>query len=182
MSVASTPYRLRIQQLHTELRIPPDYPARRGLDLQVEATELVSIGQDDNGRDCLLTPGAAEAWRTMRARARTSGVELVPLSGFRSVERQVEIIRGKCALGESLEDILRSIAAPGYSEHHTGLAIDVGTPGALPLEEAFATTAAFAWLSRHAEAFGFRLSYPRDNRQGFVYEPWHWCWAGWKQP
>ncbi len=181
MSVASPRYRSRIQQLLTELQIPSDYPAKRGLDLQEEATELVSIGRDDNGRDCLLTPAAAEAWRTMRARARTSGVELVPLSGFRSVERQVEIIRGKCAVGESLEDILRTIAAPGYSEHHTGHAIDVGTPDSLPLEEAFATTAAFAWLNRHAEAFGFRLSYPRDNRHGFIYEPWHWFWTGWKR-
>ncbi|HVT32680.1 MAG TPA: D-alanyl-D-alanine carboxypeptidase family protein, partial [Rhodanobacteraceae bacterium] len=35
---------------------------------------------------------------------------------------------------------------------------------------------AFAWLKRHASRFGFRLSYPRRNRHGIAYEPWHWCW------
>ncbi|MET0229666.1 MAG: D-alanyl-D-alanine carboxypeptidase family protein, partial [Rhodanobacteraceae bacterium] len=35
---------------------------------------------------------------------------------------------------------------------------------------------AFRWLMRHAKRFGFRLSYPRSNRHGIAYEPWHWCW------
>ena len=112
----------------------------------------------------------------MRAQAREYDVALTPLSGFRSVDRQVEIIRGKRALGETIDNILRTLAAPGYSEHHTGRAIDIGTPGDLPLEESFAETKAFAWLERHGAAFGFSMSFPRDNPHGFIYEPWHWCW------
>lgn len=169
-------YAQRIAEISRSLGVPPDYASRRKLTLQPEATQLASIGPNDVGRDCELAPGAAQAWKIMRAQARQSGVELIPLSGFRSVDRQTEIIRGKLALGETIDDILRSIAAPGYSEHHTGRAIDIGTTGVLPLEEVFATTAAFAWLTRHAQHFGFRLSFPKDNPHGFVYEPWHWYW------
>ena len=46
----------------------------------------------------------------------------------------------------------------------------------LPLEESFAQTKAFSWLERHEGSFGFTLSFPKDNRHGFIYEPWHWCW------
>jgi len=178
MSVPPPDYAARIADYLVELGVPTDYATRRNLQLQPEATELVSVGLDDNGRDCLLHPGASSAWKKMRASAQTHDIELIPLSGFRGVDRQAEIIRGKLAVGEKIEDILRSIAAPGFSEHHTGRAIDIGTPDVLPLEEAFATTAAYAWLARHGGSFGFRLSYPRYNRQGFIYEPWHWFWQG----
>jgi D-alanyl-D-alanine carboxypeptidase len=170
-------YPVRIAEIARSLGIPANYASARGLSLQPEAEELKSIGPDDLGRDCRLAPAAAQAWRIMQKQARTSGVELTPLSGFRSVERQTEIVRGKLALGEPIDEVLKSIAAPGYSEHHTGRAIDIGTPGVLPLEEVFANTAAFAWLMRHAQHFGFHLSFPKDNRHGFVYEPWHWCWS-----
>ncbi|PTY02167.1 D-alanyl-D-alanine carboxypeptidase [Opitutaceae bacterium EW11] len=176
MSPRHPDYPARISALLVELGIPIDYPMKRHLPLQPEAASLESVGPDDAGRDCLLIAPAAEAWRSMRAAAAKSGVVLIPLSGFRSVERQTEIVRGKLALGEKVEHVLQSIAAPGYSEHHTGRAIDVGTPGVLPLEEVFVTTAAYAWLARHAGEFGFHMSYPRRNPHGFVFEPWHWCW------
>ena len=47
--------------------------------------------------------------------------------------------------------------------------------GVEPLEEVFDQTAAFEWLVNHARDFGFSMSYPRDNPQRFLYEPWHWC-------
>ena len=74
-----------------------------------------------------------------------------------------------------MEQILRVSAAPGYSEHHSGRAVDVTTPGCAPLTGEFESTAAFAWLAAHARDFGFVLTYPRDNRYGVIYEPWHWC-------
>jgi D-alanyl-D-alanine carboxypeptidase len=176
MSVLTVDYAQKIETLLRELGISSDYADARRLELQFEATELVSIGRDDNGRDCRLSPRAAEAWRTLRVRAGEYDIDLVPLSGFRSVARQEEIIRGKLALGLPIEEILNTMAAPGYSEHHTGHAIDIGTPGVLPLEEDFANTKAYSWLTRHAERYGFYLSFPRGNPQGFIYEPWHWCW------
>jgi zinc D-Ala-D-Ala carboxypeptidase len=173
---AAVSYAKHIAALHEELGIPHDYSLRRLLDIQPEATELVSIGPDNDARDCRLIRRAAHAWKGMRARALEQDIVLTPLSGFRSVERQVEIIRGKLALGEKIDVVLKTMAAPGYSEHHTGRAIDVGTPGDLPLEESFAETRAFSWLERHAGTFGFRMSFPKNNPHGLIYEPWHWCW------
>lgn len=159
-----------------ELGIPADYASRRGLALQAEARELVSIGASPEGKDIRLAPAAAAAWGKMAEAAALAGAALVPISGFRSVERQTEIIRAKLAAGQSIGSILAAVAAPGYSEHHTGRAIDIAAPGEEPLTEAFAATPAHRWLAAHAHEFGFRLSYPRDNPHGIAYEPWHWCY------
>lgn len=75
-----------------------------------------------------------------------------------------------------MQQILEVSAAPGFSEHHTGRALDLTTPGGPVLEEPFEHTDAFAWLSESAGSFGFHLSYPRGNSHGIAYEPWHWAW------
>jgi D-alanyl-D-alanine carboxypeptidase len=158
----------------SELGIPADYGPRRGLQPQPEAAYLVSIGMTAEGRDIRLTQGTADAWYAMRQAAADSGILILALSGFRSIQRQTEIIRAKLAAGQGIDAILLVNAAPGYSEHHTGRAVDVGVAGEPPLTEAFEKTAAFGWLEKHAGGFGFRLSYPRDNPHGIAYEPWHW--------
>ncbi len=112
----------------------------------------------------------------MQAAAANDGATLLPLSAFRSVARQTLIIRRKLARSEAITDILRVSAVPGCSEHHTGRALDLGSPKEMKLTTAFARTREFRWLKRHAAKFGFHLSYPRHNRQGIAYEPWHWCW------
>ncbi len=125
----------------------------------------------------MLIPEAAQAWRQMAAAAARDGVTLRLASAYRSLERQVEILRGKLDEGVSLEEILRESAPPGYSEHHTGRAVDITTPESDRLEEAFENTEAFAWLMGHAAEFGFSLSFPRGNRFGYAYEPWHWFYG-----
>ena len=57
-----------------------------------------------------------------------------------------------------------------------GRALDLGSPAAVDLDEDFARTREYRWLTRHAARFGFRLSYPRGNPHGIGFEPWHWCW------
>jgi D-alanyl-D-alanine carboxypeptidase len=91
------------------------------------------------------------------------------------VDYQARLIRKKINAGQKIGDILEVNAPPGFSEHHTGRAVDVATPGSRPLTEDFESTQAFAWLQRRAAEFGFSMSYPRDNPCGFVYEPWHWA-------
>jgi D-alanyl-D-alanine carboxypeptidase len=105
-------------------------------------------------------------------------VSLQPVSTFRSVERQAEIIRGKLARGQAIKDIIKVSAPPGYSEHHTGCAVDVGTTDSPALDVVFEQTAAFSWLSSNAESFDFHLSYPRGNPYNYDYEPWHWRFGG----
>lgn len=137
--------------------------------------ELAEVGAD--GREHWLTPQAAAAWRDLKATALADGVELVIVSAFRSIERQTEIVRNKLAGGALIDDILRRCAPPGFSEHHSGRALDLTSPGEPVLEVEFAQSAAFAWLSAHAGRFGYRLSYPAGNRSGYQYEPWHWCFG-----
>ena len=157
--------------------ITADLVAERYLVAQPEARELELVAREPSGREHLLAPQAASAWREMQAAAASQGVPMDPVSTFRSVARQAEIVRAKLARGQTIEDIVKVSAPPGYSEHHTGLAIDIGAPGVPALDSAFEHSPAFAWLSANAGSFGFRLSYPRGNACGFDYEPWHWCFA-----
>lgn len=155
--------------------IPPQLLKQRGLLLQQEATKLVLAETGEDGRQYLLTPATNLAWQAMKAAASEDGIALLMISAFRSIARQTEIISDKLAEGQQLKDILLVCAPPGYSEHHTGRAIDIATPEDPELEISFDTTAAFAWLQNNARRFGFHMSYPPGNSSGFQYEPWHWC-------
>ena len=168
-------YAARIAGIHAQLGIAGDYAALRQLSLCEETTDLVDIGLDINQRMRQLTPAAAAAWRTLQQHATQAGVELLVVSAFRSVNYQRDLIARKLAKGENIDTILQVLAAPGYSEHHTGRALDLTVPGLPPLQESFEATPAFPWLGQHAGRYGFRLSYPRDNPHGFIYEPWHWA-------
>lgn len=158
------------------LGVPRDYGRMRQLRLQREPAQLVSIGRDVQAREQWLQPRAARAFAAMRERAARDGVDLQVVSAFRSIEYQLGIVERKLARRQPIDDILRVSAAPGYSEHHSGRCLDLTTPGFTALEEEFEHSPAFAWLHRNASRFGFALSYPRGNRHGIAYEPWHWCW------
>ncbi|MDH4109264.1 MAG: D-alanyl-D-alanine carboxypeptidase family protein [Gammaproteobacteria bacterium] len=163
------------RRIHRELGIPAHYGAAGRPRFYAEASELVEIGPNVVGRVQRLAPRAAEGWRGMLEAAGSDGVKLLIVSGFRSFEYQAELIRKKLEAGQLIGDILTVNAAPGFSQHHTGTAIDLATPGSRPLTEEFETTEAFAWLAERAAGFGFGMSYPRDNPDGFIYEPWHWA-------
>jgi len=163
------------QQLHQELGIAADYGQDRGLPHYAEATGLVEVGPNLVGRMQRLTPHTAASWQQMVAAASSAGVRLLIVSGFRSFEYQAQLIRGKIASGQNIDEILAVNAAPGFSQHHTGGAVDIATPGSRPLTEEFEQSEAFAWLTDNAGIFGFSMTYPRDNPSGFIYEPWHWA-------
>lgn len=165
-----------VHDANAALGLPADYAQTSGLSFHEEPRLLAFAGRDRYARALWLLAPAARAWGAMRRAALGDGVVLEAISGFRGHAYQRGILERKRARGLSLEDILRVNAAPGHSEHHSGRALDIGTPGEPPAEESFERTPAFAWLQRHAPGFGFRLSYPRDNPHGITYEPWHWCW------
>lgn len=164
--------------LQRRFALPDDYASRTGLPLVAEPATLAFAGHDRYRRPLWLLAGAARAWRRMQAAAAADGCCIEAISGYRSWEYQAGILQRKLARGLSLAQILAVNAAPGYSEHHSGRAIDIGTPGEPPAEESFELTPAFAWMQREAPRFGFRLSYPRGNPHGVIYEPWHWYWTG----
>lgn len=173
--VNTTAYRDRIYGLLQNLEIPVQLPSTRKLLIWPEAQELTGAGYAASGKEMLLVPAAAEAWQKMQAAALTHSVELGLISAFRSVDYQVQLIDRKRQTGVEMSDILTVLAPPGYSEHHTGCAVDIGTPGCPALSEQFEETSAYHWLSAHAGEFGFFLSFPRNNPFGYIYEPWHWC-------
>jgi D-alanyl-D-alanine carboxypeptidase len=163
-------YDERIAEILRELGVSPRPNSR----IFPEAVELVSIGKDIHGREQRLTPSAAAAWNSMKTAAEQNGQRLQFVSAFRSVDYQKQIIQRKLAAGQSWEQILRVSALPGYSEHHTGRTIDLTTTDCEPLTEEFEKTSEFIWLERCAGEFGFTMTYPRDNKFGIAYEPWHW--------
>ena len=150
-------YSRRVAALHASLGIPDDYAESRGLALQPESRKLACIGTDIYDRQQHLMPEAASAWQAMRKSAATYGINLQVVSGFRSVDYQAGIVKRKLESGQSINEILRVSAAPGYSEHHTGRALDLTTPDSPVLEEPFENSEAFAWLTDHAGEFGLPL-------------------------
>ncbi len=171
----STAYEQRVQQALKDFGIAPSIMVKRRQVVQLECEDLVSIGLDMFGRELRLERHTAAQWRQMVEAAKVDGVKLLAISAFRSFDYQRGIIERKLAEGFKIEEIMRSSALPGYSEHHTGRAIDIGTSGSPPLEEEFERTKAFEWLTAHAVEFGFSMTYPRNNPFGIIYEPWHWC-------
>lgn len=157
-----------------QLGLDESYGEEAGLALVPEPAALAFAGFDRYRRPLWLTARAARAWDAMRRAAGADGVVLEAISGYRSHDYQLGIFERKLARGLDVRRILAVNAAPGYSEHHGGNALDIGTPGKAPAEESFELTPAFAWLARHAGDSGFAMSYPRGNPHGIVYEPWHW--------
>lgn len=130
---------------------------------------LVPVG---NGE--LMQRDAARAFLQMQSEARTQGVTLTAISGFRSEETQRAVFYGIARQrGQTPAQRAKVSAPPGHSQHETGYAVDINS-----LSESFETTKAFAWLHAHAASYGFHLSFPRHNRQGVSYEPWHYAWHG----
>ena len=166
-----------LRELHAELGIPEDYGQGGARPVYEEATDLVEVGPNLVGRMQRLARGTAARWAEMRDAAAADGITLLIVSGYRSVDYQARLIRKKINAGQEVSEILAVNAAPGHSEHHTGRAIDIATPGSRPLTEEFEDSAAFGWLRDNAGKYGFSMSYPRGNAAGFVYEPWHWALA-----
>ena len=131
-----------------------------GIELQVDAAEAL---------DAMMRAGLAE------------GVDLRLLSGYRSQALQESIFFDIASeRNQTAEERAQVSAPPGYSEHSTGYAIDLGD-GAAPethLSQSFEQTRAFRWLQDNAARYHFVLSFPRGNQQGVMYEPWHWRFQG----
>lgn len=167
-------FRRTMQRLNEALGIGEQYEHRTGLTLQYDNPDLVVAAVEPGQGFFFLSREAADAWMRMRAAAWLDGVELIPVSAYRSPEKQAELVRKRLNAGEPLGEVLKSSTAPGYSEHHTGDAIDLTGTQTRALDESFAKSEAFAWLSEHAREYCFQLSYPEHNVHGVMFEPWHW--------
>jgi len=124
---------------------------------------------------------ARAAFEKMAQDAKKQGFELVAFSTYRSYEYQATLYNNYVAR-DGKEKADRYSARPGYSEHQTGLAFDIGEKGRedLWLEEAFGESPAGKWLAENAHKYGFILRYPKgkENITGYMYEAWHFRYLG----
>ncbi len=123
----------------------------------------------------------ADAYQAMRAAAIGAGIELALLSGYRSHDLQRQIFfEIKSERNQTASERAKVSAPPGYSEHSTGYAIDLGdrTRPDTHFKTEFESTPAFNWLKKNAARYHFILSFPKNNAQGVTYEPWHWRFEG----
>ena len=135
----------------------------------------------------LISPGIYvhkdiyENFKEMQFLAAKKGISLKLLSGYRSIDLQRDIFyENKSIRNQTAIERSRDSAPPGYSEHSTGYAIDVGD-GNYPnthFEVEFEQTPAFKFMKRFASKYHFVLSFPLNNKQGVTYEPWHWRFEG----
>jgi D-alanyl-D-alanine carboxypeptidase len=132
-----------------------------------------------SGRTVELLAPAAAAFDVMQAAAAADTVQIIPISGFRTFVYVRDLFNRAIQRHGTPERAARWVAPPGYSEHHTGLAIDIGDADApaCDAEACFATTRAGAWLRANAQRFGFELSFP-DGNGAVSYEPWHFRYVG----
>lgn len=146
-----------------------------------QAVALPSELQRVGGTDVKLRTPAATAFSRMRAAAAAQGIPLYPISGHRSPKEQESIIADKVRRGMSPQEIMKYSAPVGYSEHHTGDALDLGTDKGSDLNGNFSNTRAYEWLKRNAGRYGFSLSYTDGRDSGTAFEPWHWKYVGTKK-
>lgn len=128
----------------------------------------------------LVHKGMYKSLKKMQDDAQKDGIYLVFLSGYRSIKLQKQIFYSlKSIRNQIASERARVSAPPGYSEHSTGFAIDIGDADqrVTDFEETFENTSAFKWLKNNAAKYHFRLSF--DKKQTSVdYEPWHWRYEG----
>jgi D-alanyl-D-alanine carboxypeptidase len=123
-----------------------------------------------------MRPEAAAALQKMFAdyHAQT-GAQLSVQSPYRSYNTQVSVYNGWVSkLGKAQAD--RQSARPGFSEHQTGLAVDIDTA----VDQGFGATPAGKWLATNSWQYGFIVRYPDglEPVTGYEYEPWHFRYVG----
>jgi len=128
----------------------------------------------------LVHKGMYKSLKAMQDDAERDGILLVFLSGYRSIKLQEQIFYSlKSIRNQIASERARVSAPPGYSEHSTGFAIDIGDAyeREADFEESFENTRAFNWLKMNAAKYHFRLSFDK-NHTSVDYEPWHWRYEG----
>jgi len=127
-----------------------------------------------------LRSQAADAYKQFAKAAKAAGVNVMPISGYRSFSEQASLYDSYVRqYGQATADTLA--ARPGYSEHQTGLAMDIGNAsGTCALQACFANTPAGRWAAEHGWEYGFIIRYPAgaEATTGYTYEPWHLRYVG----
>jgi D-alanyl-D-alanine carboxypeptidase len=143
-------------------------------------TPTVALRSNITTDEKYMRSDSASALEKMFAAAKQTGVNLNIQSGYRSYNFQISLYNGYVKQeGQAVADT--QSARPGYSEHQTGLAVDVGTVrGVCEVNQCFGSTPEGRWVAANAYKYGFIVRYP-DGKQsitGYEYEPWHIRYVG----
>ncbi|PXA78080.1 M15 family metallopeptidase [Auritidibacter ignavus] len=145
--------------------------------------DLVSVQGTGTSQTVTLRQEAATALEELMEAATDDEVTFSLLSGYRSYERQNQLHRQYVA-SHGTDQAEHFSARPGYSEHQTGLAVDVaGENHHCVLSACFGETVEGQWLVDHAAEHGWVIRYPQDSAEltGYAYEPWHLRYVGKEQ-
>lgn len=128
----------------------------------------------NDGKEYLLASGAYDKYIEMSDAAKQSGLSMRVVSAYRTEDYQRSLYNTKVRTS-GFNYAEKYSARAGHSEHHTGLAIDIGTT-----KGTFEYTAEFKWLKDHAHLYGYILRYPKGKEwiTGYAYEPWHYRYVG----
>ncbi len=130
--------------------------------------------------DGMLRKEPKEKLDVLLSEARLQSINLRVISGYRSQSSQGSLYSSYFARdGQDLADTYS--ARPRYSEHQTGLAVDLGnSDNGCDLDICFSETPGGKWLSQNAYKFGFIIRYQKDktNITGYQFEPWHLRYVG----
>lgn len=141
-----------------------------------EPSNLVQI-EAQYGIQGYLQEHCYEAYKEMVEAANAAGVSLTINSPYRAYHRQ-ESLYNYYLLSDTVEEVDTYSARPGFSEHQTGLAIDI-----LSYVSDFSNfeyTNSASWLKANSYKYGFILRYPENKIHitGYIYEPWHYRYVG----
>lgn len=140
----------------------------------------VALRSSSTSEEMKLRNQAATALEKMFTAAKEQGTNLILASGYRSYSLQNGVYnRYVDTQGQEVAD--SQSARPGYSEHQTGLAVDVGgTNRVCEIEGCFADTPEGKWVAANAYKFGFIVRYKNgtEDTVGYIYEPWHLRFVG----
>lgn len=158
--------------------VNPDHPLDK--DYKPELTEI----EPDRSVDSRIAPDAKQ----MLDDGKAAGLHLYVLSAYRSYDDQKKVfndtmqnwINQGSSYFDAYEETKKSVAVPGYSEHGTGLAMDITAQDNQTLDDKQADTPESKWLEANCSKYGFILRYPKDKTSitGITYEPWHYRYVG----
>lgn len=139
--------------------------------------DIVNVSNWYSYGDIQIKKEVYDAFKTMFTAAKKENITLIINSGYRNYDFQKSLYdEYKNTKGEEYADSYA--ARPNFSEHQTGLALDIITYGTAGKD--FENTDAFKWLEQNAHNYGFILRYPKDKEDitGYSYESWHFRYLG----
>lgn len=158
---------------------------------EVAESQLTTLSDDSHQVDSRI----AADYEAFSEAATKAGFPLVIISAFRSVESQKEVfdtnvsglINGNgMSEADAITKTKETMTEPGYSEHHTGLAIDIvdqewyNSYSTQVLDASYGDHDGAKWIAENAPKYGFIIRYPKDRQDitGITYEPWHIRYVG----